>query len=246
MKTLTHHPSETCPECGTQQVYVTKKESTVWKEANRRVHSITVPTSRIKTTTESETSLCGVMIGRKAFTRFHFHSAFQSYLSLDENGVTRTTAPGRTKQPFKSTKVMSNFDVDTEDITVFKIGSRYLFTTYFEEEPLYNHLKKYYNNDKYRFEIPEEDLNQVRQILDEFYYKLTIEDNLEDYLVAVDKEADSSSILRNSVMREHQGHHEIYVMKDKLSVKQAIEDGATEIKKSEVDTEELTWKTDGS
>jgi hypothetical protein len=117
---------------------------------------------------------------------------------------------------------MPSFDVDTEEITAFEISNSYLF------------------------EIPESDLEQVRQILDEFFYDLVIEDSWEDYCVATDKEADTSSILRNSVMRKHRGHHEIYLMKDKLSVEQAIEHGATEIEKSGVNTEELEWKTDGS
>ena len=141
---------------------------------------------------------------------------------------------------------MPSFDVDTEEITAFEISNSYLFTTYFDEEPLFNQLKQYYQSDKYRFEIPENDLEQVRQILDEFFYDLVIEDSWEDYCVATDKEADTSSILRNSVMRKHRGHHEIYLMKDKLSVEQAIEHGATEIEKSGVNTEELEWKTDGS
>ena len=141
---------------------------------------------------------------------------------------------------------MPSFDIDKEEITAFKIGDRYLFTTYFEEEPLYNQLKQYYQTDKYRFEIPEYDIEQVRQTLDEFYYELVIETSWEDYLVTVDKETDSSNILRNSVIRKRRGHHEIHLMKDKLSVEQALEDGASPLEKSGITTEELTWKTDGS
>ena len=104
---------------------------------------------------------------------------------------------------------------------------QYLFTTYFNEEPLFNQLKQYYKSDKYRFEIPEGDLKQVRQILDEFSYELVIEDSWKDYCVAADKEADSSTVLRNSVTKTRQGHNGIFLMKNKLSVEQALEDGAT-------------------
>jgi hypothetical protein len=141
---------------------------------------------------------------------------------------------------------MPSFDIDKEEITAFETGNRYLFATYFDEKPLFNQLKQYYNTDKYRFEIPEDDLEQVRQILDRYFYDLLIKDNLQDYCVATDKEADTSSILRNSVMRKHRGHHEILLMKDKLSVEQAIEDGATPLEKSGINKEELTWKTDRS
>jgi len=141
---------------------------------------------------------------------------------------------------------MPSFDVDKEEITAFELRNRYLFTTYFDKEPLFNQLKQYYKSDKYRFEIPEDDLEQVRQNLDEFFYDLVIETSWEDYLVTTDKEVDSNTVLRNSVMKTRRGRHEIYLMKDKLSVEQAIEDGATPLKKSGITTEELTWKTDGS
>jgi len=141
---------------------------------------------------------------------------------------------------------MPSFEVDTEEINAFEINDRYLCTTYFDEESLFNQLKQYFYSDKYRFEIPECDLEQVRQILDEFFYDLVIEDSWEDYCVATDKEADSSTILRTSVMKTRRGRHEIFLMKDKLSVEQAIEHGASEIEKSGVTTEELEWKTDGS
>lgn len=141
---------------------------------------------------------------------------------------------------------MPRFDIDTEEITAFEIGDTYYFTTYFDEESLFKQLNQYYKTGKYRFEIPGDDLEQVRQILDEFYYSLRIEDNWEDYCVAADKEADTSSILRNSVMNTNRGLHEIFLMKDKLSVEQAIEEGATPLEKPGITTEELTWKTDRS
>ena len=141
---------------------------------------------------------------------------------------------------------MLSFDVDKEEITAFEFGNRYLFTTYFDKEPLFNQLKQYYKSDKYRFEIPEDELEQVRQNLDEFFYDLVIEISWEDYLVTTDKEADSNTVLRNSVMKTRRGRHEICLMKDKLSVEQAIEDGATPLEKSGITTEELTWKTDRS
>lgn len=141
---------------------------------------------------------------------------------------------------------MPSFDIDKEEITAFDLGNGYLFTAYFDEDLLFNQLKEYYNSDKYRFEIPDGDLEQVRQILNEFYYELKIEHSLEDYCVTIDEDVDSSSILRNSVKRKHRECHEIYLMKDKLSVEQALEHGAVHIEKSEVSAEDLPWKTNGS
>lgn len=138
---------------------------------------------------------------------------------------------------------MPTFDIETEEITVFDIGDRYIFKTYFDEDQLFKRLEKYYNKDKYRFEIPEGDLKEVRQVLDEYYYELDVEDSVEDYCVVVDRKSKSANTLRNSVMRKHKGEHEILVMKDKLSKRQALEKSAVALEKSEAGKEDLEWNT---
>jgi len=137
---------------------------------------------------------------------------------------------------------MPTFEIKAEKITAFDTGERYIFKNYFDEDQLFKQLKKYYDRHKYRFEIPYEDIEEVRQLLDEYFYKLEITDRLQAYCVVVPEEADSSGILRNSVMKKQTHRHEILVMKDKISVRQAEEDGAIRLEKSEVQTEELEWK----
>jgi hypothetical protein len=137
---------------------------------------------------------------------------------------------------------MPTFDIETEEITAFDTGDRYIFKSYFDEDQLFQQLEKYYNSDKYRFETPHEDIEEVRQLLDEYFYELKTTDRLEDYSVVVPAEADSSDILRNSVMQKHRRQNEILVMKDKLSVKQAEEKGAVPLEESPVQNEELEWK----
>lgn len=140
---------------------------------------------------------------------------------------------------------MPSFNVDMEEITAFDFGNTYLFTAYFDEEQLFNQLKKYYNRDKYRFKVPEEDLEEVQQTLDSYFYELVIEDSPEEYCVVADEETDSNAILSNSVMRKQRRNHDIYLMKDKLSLEQAVEKGAIRVEKSEVNTGNLEWKTNG-
>jgi hypothetical protein len=137
---------------------------------------------------------------------------------------------------------MPTFDIETEEITVFETGNRYTFKTYFDEDQLFKELEKYYNDDKYRFEIPQIDLEQVRQILENYYYELDVTDSVEDYCVVVDRKSKSANTLRNSVMRKHRGQHEVLIMKDELSKRQAVEKGAVTLEKSEVGNEELEWK----
>lgn len=137
---------------------------------------------------------------------------------------------------------MPTFDIEKENITAFDLGDTYIFKTYFDEDPIFNQLQKYYNEDKYRFEVPGSNLKTVEQLLDEYYYKLQATDDFEDYCVVAEKGTDSSDILRNSVIRKQRAQHEIFVMKDELSVKQAVEQGAERIEKSGIQEEDLEWK----
>lgn len=137
---------------------------------------------------------------------------------------------------------MPTFDIETEEITVFKIGDKYIFKTYFDEDQLFKQLEKYYNDNKYRFEIPESDLGRVRQILENYYYELDVTGSVEDYCVVVDRKSKSANTLSNSVMKKQRGQHEILVMKDELSKRQAVEKDAVILEKSEVGKERLEWK----
>lgn len=141
---------------------------------------------------------------------------------------------------------MPTFDVDREEITAFELDGRYIFKQYFDNDDLSQELGQYYNTDRYRFEIPEGKLSEVRQVLDNYSYELQISESNAEYCVVQQKEADSSTILRNAVASQRQGNHDILLMKDKLSVRQAIQKGATQAKKSDLKMEGIQWKTDGS
>lgn len=124
---------------------------------------------------------------------------------------------------------MPTFDIETKEIKTFEIGDRYTFKTYFEEDQLFKELEKYYNGNKYWFEIPESDLKQVKQVLDRYYYKLEVADSVKDYCVVVDRKSKCANTPKNSVMRKHRERREIIVMKGKLSKKKAVEKGAVSL-----------------
>lgn len=127
---------------------------------------------------------------------------------------------------------MPTFNVDREEITAFEFDGRYIFKQYFEKDDLLQELEQYYNTDRYRFEIPDGSLLEVSQVLDDDFYGLKIADNIFPYFVVQQKEADSSTTLRNAVVSRQQRNQDIFLMKDKLSVKQAVEQGASRGKES--------------
>lgn len=139
---------------------------------------------------------------------------------------------------------MPDFDIDKEEVNAFKIEVTYLFKEHFWQNDIFDQLEEYYNRDKYRFEVPGRDIKEVRQILDEYHYELNIVDNLGEYCVVADKEADTEEILRNAVMKTRKNGVNVYLMKDELSVKQAVESGASRLPKIELEEGSPRWEID--
>jgi len=136
---------------------------------------------------------------------------------------------------------MPTFDVEQEEITAFEFEQKYLFKQYFDKNDLFQKLEQYYNSDKFRFEVPEEDLSKVRQILDNFFYKLKTTDDLINYCVVLEKRADSSDILKNSIANQRKGDYQIHLMKDEISVRQTIEKEAIRLEEADLRKENLQW-----
>lgn len=141
---------------------------------------------------------------------------------------------------------MSTFSVEQEEITTFEFDQIYLFKQYFDKNDLFQQLEEYYNSDKYRFEVAEDEVPTVRQILDNFFYELEITNQPMEYCVVQRKDEDSSDILRNSVANQRRKGYNIFLMKDKISVKQTVEDGASVPEKTDLNKENIQWKIDGS
>jgi len=98
---------------------------------------------------------------------------------------------------------------------------------YFEQ------LREYYNEEAYRFEIPAADFEAVRDQLAEEYIEFVVVEDLEPYCVVKEKYSEHADILRDSVLHWERDGQLFFVMKDELSVKEAIERGATLITDTE-------------
>jgi hypothetical protein len=95
---------------------------------------------------------------------------------------------------------MPSFDVTPERITVFPVDDEYLFTHYFERTDIFESLKEYYNHDTYRFEVPADEFETVREQLADNYYDLVVVDDLEPYCVVKEAYTPHADILRASVI----------------------------------------------
>jgi len=128
---------------------------------------------------------------------------------------------------------MPTFDIDPEEITVFEIDDEYWFSHYFTRTDLFETLREYYDEEAYRFEIPAEEFDAVREELADEYIDLAVAEDLEPYCVVIEQYTEYGDILRDSVAHWKRQGHRFFLMKDDLSVREAVEHGATRLSETD-------------
>jgi len=125
------------------------------------------------------------------------------------------------------------FDVDPEPLTVFEAGDEYLFAEYFDNRALFEDLREYYDEETYRFEVPADEFEAIRDRLEAAYFEPVVVTDLEPYCVCIDRYDKHADILKRSVATWERSGHRFFLMKDELAVKEAVERGATRIGETE-------------
>ena len=132
---------------------------------------------------------------------------------------------------------MPTFDADTTEINAFEVedADLYIFSQYFDHEEVFDELREYYDSEHYRFEVPAHEIDRVESFLDEYFYDLNrvAPDAIEPFCVVKEKYTDHADILRNSVYHTGRGSNTVFVMQDRLSAEQAVEQGATRLADSD-------------
>lgn len=124
-------------------------------------------------------------------------------------------------------------------VNIFKIGKLYCFKAYFSDKEIFKELSEHYNKGKYRFECGTADeRNKIIKYLGEVGFDTNLVENLSGYLVKIDRFKKYAPILKNSIEQTELGSDRIFLMKDKLAVEQAIEQGAEKYT-DEIDSERL-------
>lgn len=129
---------------------------------------------------------------------------------------------------------MPEFEVDREQIYVFEVDDTYLFKHYFERNDIFSELSDYYVRDEYRFEVPNEDFSNVAKFLEDNYYELNIVENLSEFCVVKEEYTEHADILRNAALKWNRDGYNFFLMKDPISVDQAIEEGATRLEDTDM------------
>jgi methyltransferase-like protein len=129
---------------------------------------------------------------------------------------------------------MEDSERSREPIYVFKIDDEYLFSYYFHRSDIFSELRMYYNDDKYRFEIPEDDFPRVLELLEENHYKPIRVDDIKEFAVVKEQYTKHKDILRNSVIHWSRDGYNFFVMQNPRAVEEAVEQGATRLEEIEL------------
>ena len=130
---------------------------------------------------------------------------------------------------------MPSFEIDRQELTVFTLDDAYVFKQFFEQDDLFADLQKYYNDDTYRFEVTEEAFEAVADRLEEHFYEPVVVDDIEPFCVVKRKYTDHPDVLfKTAVAKQSIGNHTVFLLKDQLSVEQAVEQGATRLEETDV------------
>lgn len=120
-------------------------------------------------------------------------------------------------------------------IPVFNTGEKYVFKYYFEDKDLYSRLSQYYNSDKYRFEIPEDEFPSVESTLTDNGKAVQEIDAIDDYVVVKEKYTAHPDILfKESILKQSRSGYNLFLMKDRTSVKSALTNGAEPVAATEL------------
>lgn len=116
----------------------------------------------------------------------------------------------------------------TERVNAFEVDERYLFKHFFDSETVFGRLKRYYNNQQYRFEVPPGEFEELRSFLADHGYGLVVVDAVAEFVVVVKKYTDHpENVFKASVIQRSSDGYNCFLLKDRDAVDRIVENGAT-------------------
>ncbi len=121
------------------------------------------------------------------------------------------------------------FDVTKKHkrITVFPLGKIWAFKYFFGDKDIFRELADYYNRGKYRFEFKTAtERDEAFVLLENNGFDIDLVEDPSKYVVKLDKSSRYAPVLKNSVEYTETLNERIFLMKDLLSVEEALSFGA--------------------
>lgn len=115
-----------------------------------------------------------------------------------------------------------------QPVYVFSLDRDYVFKRYFGENELFEALSEFYDNDEYRFEVPEREWNEVADTLRDYGYDPEVVEDVEAFVVVKEEYTKHADILKDSVENWTRRGYNFFLMKNPLSIERAVQEhGAT-------------------
>jgi hypothetical protein len=122
---------------------------------------------------------------------------------------------------------------DSRTITAFHIGEEYVFSHYFERDHVFDRVREHYDDDGYRFEVPEAAFDEVRPFLEAEGFRVEVVENPEPYCVVIERYEPHADVLRESVANWERRGHLFFLLPDDPAVQEALDAGATPVAETE-------------
>jgi hypothetical protein len=112
-------------------------------------------------------------------------------------------------------------------ITVFRIGRIWTFKHFFADKETFKELADHYSRDRYRFEfLTEHERDEAFEKLKDLGFEIQVVEDLAGYVVSLDKSSKYAPVLKNSIEYAQIRNERIFLMKDPVSVEEALQFGA--------------------
>jgi len=123
-----------------------------------------------------------------------------------------------------------------EQVNVFEVDEVYLFKHYFESDEVFDRLKRYYNDQQYRFEVPPREFEDLRSFLANHDYGLVVVDVIEPFVVVVKKyTVHPDDIFKQCVIQRTVDGYNCLLLTDQAAVKEAVQNGATRLTETDLE-----------
>lgn len=120
-------------------------------------------------------------------------------------------------------------------INVFRVSETYQFKHYFEDDHVFDRLKRYYSSRHYRFEVSADEFAEVRAFLSDHGFCLVEVETPEEFVVVVEKYSEHpDDNFRDCVLQRADGDHNVFLLTDQAAVEQAVHQGATRITETDL------------
>lgn len=118
----------------------------------------------------------------------------------------------------------------SERVNVFEVDETYVFKHYFDGDHVFARLRPYYNFHQYRFEVPSDEFDDLREFLEDEGYGLVVVDAVEEFVVAIRQyTAHPDNIFKRSVMQRSADGYNVFLLTDEDAVERALDEGALRV-----------------